>query len=499
MMSYDLGTLVPYCVDTDSKSRLEYLLNFAGIRGIALDFTGIKISELLLPTVLDFLWTHKQPIPHLTSTSDLVIVCSPASHLNELLAKEKIRRKQMFALCKAVKFFREDVPEIFAFLKKMLKMDGPKLFTASLILAAEVFQQFKVIPSNFPDFLFEALQHRIDSLPPIPTMSCLLSLSKKTKFNDAQCEFVRVLSGICGFLSHEFSLFIATLISINSQNAIATIAEIPFQYFESTRPSHFIDGLRILNQCVYSVGSGHVVGAVESSIRKIIHKSKKFVHIQPINFAVTNFLRGVLVREIPALTEKVVSRAAELLYGADFPCFGEYSMLASSLIGPGGPPPLVAFAEQLLERPINFWTFRVALQILKARLARTESPEAELQTRLDQFVRNLVEFDCYEIRECFVLWIELLKEHVGLEQTLRVVVNRFFDQSKRFFPVICAFVKEIRERKDEEVCHRAIQSAMAAEKSHTRICAFDMLNGEPPMREVLDIALLETESIWFVN
>jgi hypothetical protein len=40
---------------------------------------------------------------------------------------------------------------------------------------------------------------------------------------------------------------------------------------------------------------------------------------------------------------------------------------------------------------------------------------------------------------------------------------------------------------------------MAEEKSHTRICAFDMLNGDPAMREVLDIALLETESIWFVN
>jgi hypothetical protein len=160
---------------------------------------------------------------------------------------------------------------------------------------------------------------------------------------------------------------------------------------------------------------------------------------------------------------------------------------------------VVGFTEELLDRPPNMELFFVAFDILKSRLDGMNDSEkaAEIAKRVRRFGSYLREFDCYFIRKCFEGWFDLLEVHLGPGQAFEVMTAQMYNQSQRFFPVFCAFAREMRMVKatDEVVCHRAIARVVMQGRSDTRICAFEMMHGDPQMREVLDIALLETE-VW---
>jgi hypothetical protein len=160
---------------------------------------------------------------------------------------------------------------------------------------------------------------------------------------------------------------------------------------------------------------------------------------------------------------------------------------------------VVSFVDELLDRPANIEIFCVAFDVLESRMDRMNDSEkgVELAKRVERFASYLREFDCYHVRKCFEKWFDLLQVHLGPGQAFEIMTAQMYNQSQRFFPLFCAFAREMRlmKAKDEVVCHRAIARVVMQERSDTRICAFEMLHGDPQMREVLDIALLETE-VW---
>jgi len=382
--------------------------------------------------------------------------------------------------------------------KKLFESEvPPKLFLANLILTSVVFERYNSIPNNFVDF-FDLLHRKLDWFPSKEITICLFVLSSKVKFTPSQTDFLRISSGICGFLSHEFSLLMSTLISTfsNAKTAITNLVDIPAQYIDADRASQFIDGLRILNQCLGSIDPDQMIVVLEPSLANIISKSRKYELIQPINVMITQFLHEILSKSFPSLHKEISLRISKLFVSSYPPWFLEYSWLLKPLVLLIPTPEVLNLSEELLDKPTNLGIFSTALQIFSAKMNQMKDHErqAELRKKVKQFGKHLREFDCYNIRTCFVQWIHLLQAHLDLPETFQII-QYFFKQSRRFFPIFCAFTEEIlvKIQSDAIVCHQAIANIVMQEKNDTRICAFEMLHAEPRIREVLDIALLENE------
>jgi hypothetical protein len=79
-------------------------------------------------------------------------------------------------------------------------------------------------------------------------------------------------------------------------------------------------------------------------------------------------------------------------------------------------------------------------------------------------------------------------------------VRNFFNDARWIFPLFSGFVNLIHEvKEDREVCQHGIAIVMFQENRDLRICALEMLLTGARMREVVDIALLETDFVEFVD
>jgi hypothetical protein len=211
----DIRTLFSYCLQIDDLPRLRFLLRASVVRGISLTFPQ-KMSEASAPIVFQFLWEHRLRIPRMEIRADDGLKYSIASQtvvfVGELLNSETIKAKQLYSLCRAVSLFREETPEIFELLKRVLAADGAsKLFRAGLLLVAVVAVRYSEIPADFVDFFFRTLRTNIGSVPGREANVSLFALSQKVKFTPEHADFLRLASGLCEFLSIGFSMLMATL------------------------------------------------------------------------------------------------------------------------------------------------------------------------------------------------------------------------------------------------------------------------------------------------
>jgi hypothetical protein len=499
----DIGNLIRYNLAIDNADHLPSLLCLSIVRNVKFDFSADKISDNCVLVIINFLMSHRLPLVEFRNKSDAakpwLIANAPVPYISSLLESERLRRREIFMFCRAVVLFREEHSEIFALLTKILGMQRNERFlAASLGMATIVFEKYRSIPESFVHFFFDLLQQKAENLPTKETSLALLSLSARLPFDAAQSEFLRLLFGWCGFLSTEMSILMSAMLSTfpNPRQALTALADIPSQYLEYPRPSHFLGALRILSQCLHLIRPEDSLAAIEPCLPKILAGADRLKSVQPINFIAAQFLRTVLLQAIPSLHRDISNKVSAIIRATEMPSFCEYSSLLQPLVLALEPAPIMAMMDDFV--PVNAKFLFVMIDVIDTKLSKLSTDGervAELAKRLERFAQFARGFDSYDLRLYFVAWIRLLKKHFGLKKAFELIVTVVLPSARRFFPAFCAFAKEVdQERADHfEWVHQSIARAMIQETSDTRICAFEMLSRDSKMREVLDIALLDSD------
>ena len=503
--SDELEAQINYCLEIDDIARLKYLLHFCAIKRQWIDFTKKSISKNAMPVILDYLWQRKRTLPQCDESCEKFAVYSiasdPSAFMDKIVASPKIKKRDIIRLLKATQYIEEPPAVVFPLITRLLSENERRERLALIFfLTAEILQKSVTVPNSFVHFLFEFLKQKSEILPMREVSLCLSILAPQTSLSEDQSQFLRTFSGGCGLVSIELSFLLTSIIATlgNSESVIARLADAPMQFLDGERPSQLIGGIRILKQCLFSIQKDQLVSAIGSSVTDMLLQLHKHKTNPCVNFMAVEFLKHVMMMDLPAFHKEICGQLADFLYSSNNFAILEYLVVLSPAMISIPSQELTDICFDLLSRPANVRLFSTFIEMFEVKLSdfsTGQERQARLLQIIDQFSKLLATFDCYEIHVYFGLLLKLARRTLGVKMTLEIIVSKIISSSQRFFPAFFVFAKELHALEGDyfQECQEAMAHAMVLQKSDTHICAFEMLVRGANLHEALDIALLEAD------
>lgn len=375
------------------------------------------------------------------------------------------------------------------------------------------------------------------------------------QFQENHLNAIKSLFGFCGINSPELSALFSAMVTIlysnqqsNEQdNSIQTdnLCNVLSRLIESEYPSQILAGVRLMRRIVLTM-KGQSIQLIEPNLEKMILRSIEICslpHSQNatlmnllrrcgksplIASSVSNLLRIILqIHSLKKLYRIIVRNANQLCQLS----FEFLTNLASPLINNYSiDSAIVSFLNDLVNSLFEFQKIpkqkscrqklyfsltdiSFIINYLSSRLKKidTDKRESILLNFVYSFIQNFDWYDHINLSMLYMKWCDYILDNLASDSCkhsyqilFKIISEQFMTRSTRFFPVFIVFVKKIIDflsvksdsiKTDERVniILSAIDNAFALMINDTHKYALTRLKFAHDLREVLEIAQLETE------
>lgn len=467
----DLQKLLSHYAERGDSGGIISVLIYCLSKRIRVSVSGLVLPTDTLPQVIRYLKLVASPemstfletvvnIENDTKVEMAVRCADSGQYLAQLLKLEKIKKREIMALCRAIPQMRLDENQLISLTNNLINVpDDATKHRLSLIVAlvTVIIQCFSRLPPEFASALLSTFKEWTERVYDISLARWIAVFTAKTGLTDELKLFVNTCMSRIAIGSSLYLLYRQTLILRSSSFVAGDSPTLLVSYFESIYPSVFASGCRYLYHAISTVQDQQVVLFLKHNLKSLMANYHQFSQLPGLSDSVGLLLAYILsstTRELFRRYQRsIIKHCQELVPTRNDVSFASFVACLPRLIALISDQEdqlkyLCEIGDDLLTAPLSYFLFRTYLMTLRERAGKARTPaekENYLMDNLGIWLKKAEICDCYRLPDVIFDWEMLIYQNLGLDYLISVAWLQMHKLIKRFFPFFIALNRFIKK------------------------------------------------------